>query len=124
MVRYSLRVVAVVLTMLLPASAQEPAAFPKNPAPLLFVVTEMHQDRLMLEPAPERAKEVYTKTEYPAAFDKIGAADRKGQQLTPAELRKRLKPGNIVVVRRDERPLDDAYLAILSDNAVILTGVL
>ena len=97
---------------------------PKGPMPLFFLVTAVNKDSLVLEPAPMPTKEVHPdKVEYRVAFRGMTAMDPKGKKLTPEEVARRVKPGSVVLVNVDESPVGPAYLAVLRDDAVVLSGV-
>jgi hypothetical protein len=123
MAKYLLGTLAAIL-VLAPAPAQEKPVRPAGATPLLFIVTAVSADGLVISPAPVPTKEVHpTRVEYRVAYKGMAATDPKGKQLTPAEVAKRVKPGSVVLVNEDDRPVDPAYLAILQDDVVILAGV-
>ncbi|HEX3150091.1 MAG TPA: hypothetical protein VHR66_18585 [Gemmataceae bacterium] len=124
MIHRSLAAASVAIIALTSLPAQENTVRPKGPAPLFFIVTAVNSDGLVVEPVPLPTKEVYPeKIVYGPAFKGMDATNPKGKKLTPDEVAKCLKPGSVILVNVDDRPIDAAYLAILKDDTVILAGV-
>lgn len=112
---------------LLPTLAQ--AAEVKLPAgepPQFFVVAEVNRDGLVLQRRYPPTKEVDPPKviEYRPALKAIKARDTKGTLLTIEELKRRVQPSTMVLVSVDDEPIDKAYLAVIKDGTVILSGVL
>lgn len=123
MVRCSLAGVVVALAALSAAPVQEKVALPKGQAPHFFIVTEVNKDGLVIVKVDRDDFGLIATREYRPAFKEIDATDPKGKKLTADEVAKRLKPGSVVLVGADEKPVDPAYLAIVKDDTVTLAGV-
>lgn len=124
MAKCSVAVGVFVLAVLAHAPAQEKPARPSGPAPLLFIVTAVTEDGLVLEPSPIPTKEVNPpRVVYRVAYKGMAATDPKGKQLTPAEVAKRVKPGGVVLVNTEDSPVDQVYLSVFRDDVVVLAGV-
>lgn len=121
-----IRILAI-LSLVLAESASVSAdeARPKGSAPLFFIVTSVNKDGIVIERAPVATKEVSPKgEEYRAMFKEFVATEPKGRKLTSEEIVKRVKRGSVVLVNDDDGLVDPAYLAIVKDDTVILSGVL
>ncbi len=123
MVRCSLAGFMFALATLLPASVQEKVALPKGQAPHFFIVTEVKKDGLVIKQVGQTEGEFFTTVEYKPAFKEVDATDPKGKKLTADEVAKLVKPGSVVLVSVDEKPVDPAYLVVVKDDTVILAGV-
>ena len=124
MLRCSLVGVVVALAALSVAPAQEKVAAAEGAG-----TTLLHRDRgeqgrarIIKQVGPTKG-EFSTTLEYKPAFKDIDASDPKGKKLTADEVAKRLKPGTVVLVSVDEKPVDPVYLSIVKDDTVILAGV-
>jgi hypothetical protein len=122
MVRCSFVGVVVALAALSPAWAQEKVALPKGQAPHFCIVTEVNKDGLVIMQFGPTKGEFTMVSKYKPVFKEIDAFDPKGKKLTADEVAKRLKPGSVVLISVDEKPVDPAYLAIVKDDTVILVG--
>lgn len=124
MVDHCVAVVAATLVVIASAPAEEAGARPKGVTPLFFIVTAVNKDGLVIEPAPMPTKVVTPdKVEYRRVFKGLNATGPTGKRLTTDEVAKRVKPGSVVLVNVDDRPVDPAFLAILKDDAVILADI-
>ena len=122
MVRCSFVGVVFALAVLSPVSAQEKVAA-EGPRPHFFIVIEVNKDGLVIKQVGPTKGEFSSTMEYKPAFKEIDAFDPKGKKLTADEVVKRIKPGSVVLVSVDEKPVDPAYLSIVKDDTVILAGV-
>jgi len=88
-----------------------------GPVPDFYVVTAVNKDGLVIEHLPRPTKEIYNKEEYKPTFKGLDAVNGKGRKLSAEEVSKRL-------VNVDDQPLAAAFLALLNEDTVILSGVL
>ncbi|MFM9966448.1 MAG: TIGR03067 domain-containing protein [Planctomycetaceae bacterium] len=119
MVRCYFAAVVFALSALSAAPVQEKVAL----SPHFFIVTEVDKDGLVIKRVDRIDDETLSTVEYKPAFKEIDATDPKGKKLTADEVVKRVKPGSVVLVSADEKPVDPVFLAIVKDDTVILAGV-
>ena len=107
------------------AVAEDKVPRPSSSVPDFYLVKAVNKDGLVIEHLPRPTKEVYNKEEYRPAFKGLNAVNGKGKKLSAAEVARRLKPGAVILVNVDEdAPLAAAFLALLNEDTVILSGIL
>lgn len=114
------------LAPILSVSTVEKIVLPAGEPPQFFIVTAVNKEGLVVQRRYPPTKEVDAPAviEYKAALKAIKARTTKGALLTPEEVAKQLTPGRVVLVSADENTVDPAFLAIIKEDAVILSGVL
>ena len=117
--------VVAVLLAVTSAVAEDKVPRPSSSVPDFYLVTEVNKDGLVIEHLPRPTKEVYDKEEYKPAFKGLAAVNGKGKKLSAAEVARRLKPGTVILVNvDDDQPLAAAFLSLLNEDTVILSGIL
>jgi hypothetical protein len=116
--------VVIALSAFSTASAQDDPPLPGEP-PQFFTVTAVNDESLVIKRRPTPTKEVdVPNIVYKPAFKTLKATDGKGKALTANEVRRRVKPGSIVIVSPDEDPVEFAILSVIKDDTVILLDIL
>jgi hypothetical protein len=121
----SLASVVAGLIVVTAAVAEDKEPRPSSSVPDFYLVTAVHKDGLVIEHLPRPTKEVYNKEEYKPKFKGLAAVNGKGKKLSADEVARRLKPGMVILVNvDDDQPLAAAFLALLNEETVILSGIL
>ncbi len=90
--------------------------FPTGQVPGIYLVTAIDDETIELKGAGS--------TSHKASIKDLDFYNAAGTKLTAEELEKRsIKVGSVVVASADENPVDPAYLSILKDDTLVLTGV-
>ncbi len=120
--RFCLFNLVAMITLLLPAAAEE-VRLPGDP-PQFFIVTAVDEQGIIIQRRPLSSKAVdVPNIVYKPTFDGLRATDANGKALTVAAVRQRVKRGMVVAVSPDEQPIDSIYLTVVKDDTLILLDI-
>jgi len=117
-------IVVITLTGFSSASARDEVSLPGDP-PEFFIVTAVNKDGLVIQRRPPSSKLVdVPNIVYKPAFKTLRATDAKGKKLTADDVTQRVKPGSVVLVSPDDRPIEPVFLTVLKDETLILLDII